>query len=255
MGCFIFGGGGIGGNGGVPFDQVTMEPQFGLAGKKFIDKNKQLRTGTIQNWDGTPISLSEGDTPVDPDTINPSLTSKYIPAGVYLGKPVYFPKMPEGSVSGAQMDDSTFRVTKTAGYINAGTQDFSITGGSPTAYALDHIYATNNTTFHIVPMDSDMPDSQAYRMFVAVLFAHGSVSNGEFAAFTLGHDDIGGWILSAYVPGWNPPVQFMGTNYFQLDYYVRPESSPYPGYWVLTLGKDAGLFSTNKYYEGFAYYI
>ena len=133
MGCFIFGGGGIGGNGGVPFDQVTMEPQFGLAGKKFIDKNKQLRTGTIQNWDGTPISLSEGDTPIDPDTINPSLTSKYIPAGVYLGKPVYFPKMPEGSVEVGLNGSTSFRVEKTAGYISGGTEDIALPPGKVVA--------------------------------------------------------------------------------------------------------------------------
>ena len=186
MGCFIFGGGGIGGNGGVPFDQVTMEPQFGLAGKKFIDKNKQLKTGTIQNWNGTLLTLDHsGDSQGSDEYIEPALFNRYIPAGYYISKDIDIRPMPEGSVSGAQYSDNSFRITKTAGYISAGTIDIALINPSPTCYALDHVYAQSSTEFHIVPADPDMPDSQAYRMFVAVLFAHGSVSNGEFAAFTL----------------------------------------------------------------------
>lgn len=254
MGCFIFGSG-SGGGSNLPFDQVTMEPQFGLAGKKFIDKNEQLKTGTIQNWNGTP--LTDENWSGSADIIQPSLPSaprQYIPAGVYLGKDVLFQSMPEGSVSGAQMGDRAFRITKTAGYISAGTIDIALTTASPTPYALEHNYAHSSTELHLAPMDWDMDDSLQYRMFTISAFAHGSVSNGEIAAFTLFKEN-GAWVLYVYKMGSTPII--MNENYFSIDYYVRPDMSEYPGYWRLrlTAGQSNCLFSTSKYYEGFGLYL
>lgn len=249
MGCFIFGSGGIGGNGGVPFDQVTMEPQFGLAGKKFIDKNKQLKTGTIQNWNGEKTALNPGEQWDTPDIV-PSTAASYIPAGYYIGQDIKIAGMPEGSVSGAQVDSGTFRVTKTAGYISGGTDNYAISGGSPTPYALNHTRATATDVFHVIPADEEAakatdPDFMQ-KTFVVSAFAHGSVLSGEFAAFTL-MKQAGTWGMLAYKMGDYP--KYLTQSSLSVEYVAT-------GYLNVTLLDNTyGRFSTAKYYEGFAYYI
>ena len=81
MGGFIFGSGGGGGS-GLNWDEITMQPQFGLAGKKFFDKDKQLKTGSIPNWDGYTI---KGEPSGPKHVVQSSRDERYIPAGNYLG--------------------------------------------------------------------------------------------------------------------------------------------------------------------------
>ena len=93
MGVFLFGSGGKKDSAGPDLSQVTMQPQFGLSGKKFFDKNGNLKEGAILNWDGTPITLMDGDTVPGADIINPSLDERYIPSGFYLGRPIELKQM------------------------------------------------------------------------------------------------------------------------------------------------------------------
>lgn len=130
MGCFIFGGGGKKADGdNLDFSRVTMEPQFGLAGKKFYNKNKELKTGTILNWDGTPLTLPDGETISGADVVEPSLSRRYIPSGKYLGKPVELAPMAQGSVNVSIQGSRSFRVEKTAGYIEGGTDTIAFPPG------------------------------------------------------------------------------------------------------------------------------
>ncbi len=123
MGCFIFGGGGKKADGdNLDFSRVTMEPQFGLAGKKFYNKNKELKTGTILNWDGTPLTLADGETIPGADVVEPSLSRRYIPSGKYLGKPVELAPMAQGSVSVSFLDSHSYEIAQTAGYIHGITE-------------------------------------------------------------------------------------------------------------------------------------
>ena len=121
MGCFIFGSGGSGGGGVLNWDQVTMEPQFGLSGKKFFDKNKQLRNGTIQNWNGEKIMLNPEEQWDNPDIV-PSIIASYIPAGYYIGQDIKIASMPIGSVNVSWRDSYSYAIEKTAGYINGETE-------------------------------------------------------------------------------------------------------------------------------------
>lgn len=121
MGCFIFGGGGGKGDSSLDFSQVNMEPQYALAGKKFYNKDKELKAGTILNWDGTPLTLADGETISGADVVEPSLTTRYIPSGKYLGKPVFLAPMAQGSVDVRLQSNTGFLVDKTAGYISGGT--------------------------------------------------------------------------------------------------------------------------------------
>ena len=183
MGCFIFGGGGKKASGdNLDFSQVTMEPQFGLAGKKFYNKNKELKTGTILNWDGTPLTLLDGETVPGADIVEPSLSRRYIPSGKYLGKPVELAPMAQGFVDGAQLDDHTFRITKTAGYIESGTQDYAIPSRNYEFGGAAGISASSSLRINISHYGLTYDTST---LFAIYLVANNSVTSGKIAAMFL----------------------------------------------------------------------
>lgn len=86
MGCFIFGGGGKKGDSSLDFSKVTMEPQYALAGKKFFNRNKELKAGNISNYVAPAAGAS--DSP-DKLTLLPEVNAaRHIPAGVYMSRDV-----------------------------------------------------------------------------------------------------------------------------------------------------------------------
>lgn len=228
MGCFIFGGGGKKADGdNLDFSQVTMEPQFGLAGKKFYNKNKELKTGTILNWDGTPLTLLDGETVPGADVVEPSLSRRYIPSGKYLGKPVELAPMAQGSVTGAQLDDQTFRITKSAGYIEGGTQDIAISGHMPswrfinaTANSISRFYVYTTTGF----------PEELSNMYAFNIIARDSVANGKIAAASFMVSE-GVWYADTYVLGrgmispsvTGPTVSPEGQWYLRFDISVKDD--------------------------------
>ena len=128
MGGFIFGsGGGDPGGGGVDWNQVTMAPQFGLTGKKFYDQNKQLREGTILNWDGTVLNGASTDS--NKRIVVPATSAKHILGGRYLGRDIEIAAMEAGSAS-VGINGKTVTLTKQAGYIAAGSETLEVPAGS-----------------------------------------------------------------------------------------------------------------------------
>ena len=128
MGGFIFGsGGGDPGGGGVDWNQVTMAPQFGLTGKKFYDQNKQLREGTILNWDGTVLNGASTDS--NKRIVVPATSAKHILGGRYLGRDIEIAAMEAGSAS-VGINGKTVTLTKQAGYIAAGSETQEVPAGS-----------------------------------------------------------------------------------------------------------------------------
>ncbi|MBO4556509.1 MAG: hypothetical protein J5706_07085 [Elusimicrobiales bacterium] len=130
MGGFIFGSGSGGGSGGgLDWSQVNMAPQFGLAGKKFFDQNKQLREGTILNWDGTVLSGASTDS--NKIIVVPATSAKHILGGRYLGRDIEIAAMEAGSAAMGISGD-TVTLTKQAGYIAAGSETLQVPAGSAT---------------------------------------------------------------------------------------------------------------------------
>ena len=228
MGCFIFGGGGKKADGdNLDFSPVTMEPQFGLAGKKFYNKNKELKTGTILNWDGTPLTLMDGDTIPGADVVEPSLTTRYIPSGKYLGKPVELAPMAQGSVTGAQLDDHSFRITKTAGYIEGGTQDIAISGRSP-VWNFINATADSLSRFYVYTRAGVLEELN--NMYAFNIIARDSVANGKIAAASFMVSE-GVWYADTYVLGrgmispsvTGPERSPEGQWYLRFDISVRDD--------------------------------
>lgn len=141
MGVFIFNSGG-GGNSGpaLDWDQVNVEPQFVLQGKKFLDKDKQLKVGTILNWDGTVLSGASGDS--NKIIVAPATTAKHIAAGRYLSRDIEIAAMEAGSAA-MERNGNVITLHKTSGYITGGdvtetvplyNDTTSITPGTSTKY-------------------------------------------------------------------------------------------------------------------------
>ncbi len=122
MGGFVFGSGGGSGN-SVDFLKVTMEPQFGLSGKKFYDRSGNLVPGTILNWDGT--VLSGASTDGNKVIVTPDSVAQHIAAGKYLGRDIEFAAMAAGSAEMSR-EDNVVTLTKQAGWIGAGTPTLTI---------------------------------------------------------------------------------------------------------------------------------
>lgn len=221
MGCFIFGGGGKKADGdNLDFSRVTMEPQFGLAGKKFYNKNKELKTGTILNWDGTPLTLPDGETISGADVVEPSLSRRYIPSGKYLGKPVELAPMAQGSIFGSLLDDHTFRIVKTAGYIEGGAIDYVIPSRNYESGGAGSFSASSSLRINI-PLNGLTLYTSA--LFAIYLVADNSVASGKIAAMFLRKVNTK-WSPSgvAYKVG-------TGTVLPSVSYTVGPEGQYYLG--------------------------
>lgn len=130
MGILVFGSGGGGNGGGLNWDEVDIQPQFALSGKKFFDKDKQLRAGTILNWDGTPLSGPSSDSSkviITPDKDH----AWHIPGGRYLGRDVEISAMGNGSAS-MSIAGNVVTLAKQAGYIDGGNETLNVPAGSAT---------------------------------------------------------------------------------------------------------------------------
>lgn len=220
MGCFIFGSGGGRNNGGGPdFSLVNMEPQFALAGKKFYNRNQELKTGTILNWDGTPLTLMDGDTIPDADVVEPSLTTRYIPSGKYLGKPVELAPMAQGSIFGSLLDDHTFRIVKTAGYIEGGAIDYAIPSR---VYHVGGSAEFSASSFSRINIPHGGLTLYTSALFAIYLVADNSVTSGKIAAMYLCKDYGGDWrpYGVAYKVG-------TGNVHPSVSYTVSPEGQYY----------------------------
>lgn len=243
MGCFIFGGGGKKADGdNLNFSQVNMEPQFGLAGKKFYNRNKELKTGTILNWDGTPLTLMDGDTIPGADVVEPSLTTRYIPSGKYLGKPVELAPMARGFVDCAQLDDHTFRITKTAGYIEGGTQDFAILGREIDYFTVSSV-ASRYDRFSVYAEAPNVLEKLS-NMFAVNIIAT-SASSGQVAAASFAKGGDGGWTANVYVIGGG----YLSPN---VELYMGPEGQYYVRFDITV--KDFNGFSPTAVYTGRCWY-
>ena len=255
MGCFIFGSGGgkNNGGGGPDFSLVNMEPQFALAGKRFYNRNQDLRTGTIPNWNGEQVALLPGDEWPTPD-ITPSLEASYIPSGYYIGQDIKIAGMPVGDIRTVEYTDAhSIVITFGAGYIS-GSREIALPNLPFYSFgAADHTYTGNTARYYIAPMDPDF-SGDLDKTFLACLFAHGSVSSGEIAAISIGKQEDSSWAAMAYVTGNYPKTPSVDV------WYAPPgEGETGPGGLVIEILSKQGeaqycAFSTSKYYEGFFLY-
>lgn len=127
MGIYIFGSGGGGGTSGTDTSNDTIAARAVLNPYTFHDKDGNPGTGLIYNWDGT--ILAGASTDGNKVTIQPASSVRHIAAGSYINREIELAAMPAGSVALSQSGNKV-TATRTAGYVTAGSQDFTIGAGS-----------------------------------------------------------------------------------------------------------------------------
>ena len=113
-------GGGAGGGGGVDTSNDTVKANYVLAPHTFHDSEGNAGTGSIYEWGGS--ILDGASTAGNKVTVQPSQSTRHIAAGSYINREIELAAMPSGSASMAQSGNKV-TLTKTAGYIPAGSQD------------------------------------------------------------------------------------------------------------------------------------
>lgn len=238
MCIFIFGKGGGSGS-GPDLSKVTARPEYVLSPYKYVDKGGVLRQGTISNFAGEP---AEGAASGDHFTINPSTDARHIPAGSYLGRAIDLPAMPQGSVTGAQLDDHSFRITKTAGYIEGGTQDFAISGREIAYFTISSV-ASRYDRFSVYAEAPNVLEKLS-NMFAVDIIAM-SASSGQVAAASFAKGGDGSWTANVYVIG----VGYLSP---EVALYMGPEGQYYVRFDITI--KDFNGFSQTAVYTGRCWY-
>lgn len=113
-------GGGASGGGGVDTSNDTVKANYVLAPHTFHDSEGNAGTGLIYEWGGS--ILDGASTAGNKVTIQPASSVRHIAAGSYINREIELAAMPSGSASMAQSGNKV-TLTKTAGYIPAGSQD------------------------------------------------------------------------------------------------------------------------------------
>ena len=185
MGLLIFGTGGGGGT-GTDLSADTVTPQQVRNPYTFHDAGGNARTGEIYNWDGT--LLSGGSSDVNKMTVAASTNTRHLKAGCYLARDIELTAMPAGSATMSR-ENNVITLTKTAGYISAGTDTETIptyAGGTVTPSAsAQTIQLTGkyNTGDLVVATDSNLK-AEYIRNGVSIFGVAGSYTGQSYSSYT-----------------------------------------------------------------------
>ena len=185
MGLLIFGTGGGGGT-GTDLSADTVTPQQVRNPYTFHDAGGNPQTGEIYNWDGT--LLSGGSADANKMTVAASTNTRHLKAGCYLARDIELSAMPAGSATMSR-ENNVITLTKTAGYISAGTATETIptyAGGTVTPGTSAQTIALTgkyNTGDLVVATDSNLK-AEYIRSGVSIFGVAGTYTGQSYPSYT-----------------------------------------------------------------------
>lgn len=227
MGVLIFGSGGGSSGSGPDLSADTIQDRYVLSPYTFHDHEGNPGTGTIYNWDGTILAGASSDG--NKMTVSPSSSTRHIAAGSYLNREIELAPMPSGSTALSQ-SGNIVTLTKQAGYIEAGSQQLTVSAGST---SLSRTGATVKLTRQAGYVSSGT-DSMTVPLYAGTVNV---TANGATTVTpTSGYAGFSSLTVNTSVPGSTPSLQNRsvtitsnGTN----TYYAT--SSAYDGLYSLTV--------------------